>query len=144
MSADTEVTAAPTDFLSRVTEYARLRRLQATRATEAEAIKDEADQLEAQLLEDFSANAMQNLNVGGTTVYIERKLWAKRPADVTTEEVCEGLVAAGHPEFVTTGYNSNTVSAYLRELEAAEESLPTPLVGLLETSEVFKLKTRKS
>ena len=56
------------DFLSKVNRYARLRREQSAREEQAEAIKKAADELETELLEDFSAAAVQNLLIAATSL----------------------------------------------------------------------------
>jgi len=144
-AVDPDAPAPPADFLTKVARYAQLRRQQGVREAQAGEVKEQADRLEAELLEAFSEHGVQRLSVGGTTVYLDRTLWAKREEGATKEDVLDGLVAAGHPEFVTRGFNSQTVSGWLREREkSGEQVIPSALEGVLTTSEVFKLKTRRS
>jgi len=135
----------PGDFQSRVREYSRLRRQQSDNEDAAKSIKDKADELEKELLDEWAQYELQNQKLAdGSTVYLDRKLWARVEEGVDKGDVLDALVEAGHEEFVTRTFNSNTLSAWLRELERDGTPLPEPLVGKLSTSEVFKLKIRRS
>jgi hypothetical protein len=41
-------------------------------------------------------------------------------------------------------FNTNSLSAYVRELDREERALPPTLAAVLEVSEVYKLRTRRS
>lgn len=117
------------------------------------------DALEEPLREEMSELGMANTRVNGLTVYIHRQLWAsaaKREVtlpDGTTEMVgdneaaCDALIAAGHAEFVHPAFNTNTVSAWVRELPEDEETgmpiLPPEVQGKLSVTARYSLRTRK-
>jgi len=133
------------DFMAKVREYGRLRALEKARTAAAEEIKEEADKLERDLLEEWIEFGQQSIKTtDGQTVFLRRQLWAKVEPGVDRREVLDGLVAAGHPEFVSENFNSSTVSAWLRELDKNGEEIPAELRGKLGTSEVFNLRVRKS
>ena len=130
--------------MARVREYVRLRRQQRERETETEAIKEQADQIEAQLLEEFAVDGVQSMSVDGMTVYLSRQLWASIPDGVEKEQVIDGLKSAGLEHFVRENYNTQTLSSWMRDLEREDESLPEPLQGLLTGSERYNLRVRRS
>lgn len=111
--------------------------------TEIDAIKAEAAQLEQMLLPEFERSGLEKVSIDGRTVYLERKLWAKAK-DGDKAAVCKALKRAHLGDFVEETFNTNSLSAYVRELDREERSLPPSLRDVLEISEVFKLRTRRS
>lgn len=107
-------------------------------------VKARQAQIEERVQEVFAETGMQNVRIAGLTVYLERKLWAKREEGVTMEEACAALKEAGLGDLVTEGYNSHTLSAYLRELERTNQPLPPELEGKITAAEVFSVRARAS
>lgn len=118
---------------------------QRRRQLEAEigTIKAQSAELEASLLPQFEQAGMERVSIDGRTVYIERKLWAK-PKEGDKQAVCKALKRARLGDYVQESYNSNSLSAYIRELDREGRSLSPGLAKVLEVSEVFKLRTRSS
>lgn len=127
-----------------VAEYVRLRSLQKAAEAEAEAYKNQADQLQETLLEQFAEEGIQKITVDGTTTYLRRELWARVEPGATREQVVEGLKACGMGQFVHEAFNTQTVSAWLRDLEREGQTMPEELDGVLTTAEVFSLRNRKA
>jgi len=110
---------------------------------EVDTIKAEAAELESRLLPQFEQSGTERIAIDGRTVYVERKLWAKaKDGDKTA--VCKALKRAHLGDYVEETFNSNSLSAYVRELDREERPLPPSLREVLEVSEVFKLRTRRS
>jgi len=130
--------------MERIREYIRLRRLQKEREAEAETIKDQADQIEQQLLEEFAVAGVQNMSVDGTTVYLQRQVWAQVDQAYTKEEVIDRLRQSSLDHFVRESYNTNTLSSWLRDLEREDEPLPPALDGVIRPFEKYQLRTRRS
>jgi hypothetical protein len=129
-----------TDELKRfVALEERRRQLEA----EIDTIKAEAAELEALLLPQFEQSGMERVAIDGRTVYIERKLWAKA-RDGDKAAVCKALKRCRLGDYVEQTFNSNSLSAYVRELDREGRPLPPSLREVLEVSEVFKLRTRRS
>lgn len=128
----------------RVAEYVRLRTLQKEAEATAEDYKSQADALQDILLEQFAEEGVQKVSVNGVTTYLRRDLWAKVEEGASREQVVEGLKACGMGQFVSETYNTQTVSAWLRDLEREGEPLPEELTGVLTSSEVFTLRNRKA
>lgn len=71
-----------------------------------------------------------SIRVEGATIFLWETLRARALEEKSV--VCAGLHEAGLDEFVSEGFNLNTISAWLREQprdEAGNPILPPPLVG---------------
>jgi hypothetical protein len=110
---------------------------------EVDTIKAEATELEGRLLPQFEQSGTERIAIDGRTVYVERKLWAKAKGG-NKAAVCKALKRAHLGDYVEQTFNSNSLSAYVRELDREERPLPPSLREVLEVSEVFKLRTRRS
>ena len=110
---------------------------------EVETIRAEATELEQRLLPQFEQEGFEKISIDGRTVYVERKLWAKA-RDGNKAAVCKALKRARLGDYVEETFNTNSLSAYVRELDREERPLPPSLREVLEVSEVFKLRTRRS
>lgn len=135
-------TRAPT--ITSLRKYVRLdkekRELDIKVKKVAAELKESADLV----LDYFQRHGMNQFKVDGITVYMARELWAGREDDVSHEQACAALEEAGLGDYAGPRINSQSLSAHIRELDAAGDPLPPPLVGVIKVSEVFKIKTRKS
>lgn len=111
--------------------------------TEVDSIKAEAAELEGRLLPQFEQSGMERVAIDGRTVYVERKLWAKAK-DGDKPSVCKALKRCRLGDYVEETFNTNSLSAYVRELDREGRQMPPSLVAVLDVSEVFKLRTRRS
>ena len=110
---------------------------------EIDTIKAESAELEGRLLPQFEQSGMERVAIDGRTVYVERKLWAKAK-DGDKPAVCKALKRCRLGDYVEETFNSNSLSAYVRELDREERKMPPSLAAVLDVSEVYKLRTRKS
>lgn len=110
---------------------------------EVDTIKADAAELEQLLLPQFEQEGFEKISIDGRTVYVERKLWAKAK-DGNKAAVCKALKRARLGDYVEETFNTNSLSAYVRDLDREERPLPPSLREVLEVSEVFKLRTRRS
>ena len=117
-------------------------------------VKDELAPLEQALLEEFAAEGVSGKRHAGTgkLVSISRRIWA-RAIEGDKPSACEALREAGLDEFVAESFNTNSLSAYFRELlreenEAGDpvtdldELLPEELLGHIELTEDLTLSVR--
>jgi hypothetical protein len=111
--------------------------------TEIDAVKAEAAELEQRLLPQFEQSGVERLSIDGRTIYLERKLWAKA-RDGDKAAVCCALKRARLGDYVEETFNTNSLSAYVRELDREGRPLPPSLETVLDISEVFHLRTRRS
>jgi hypothetical protein len=110
---------------------------------EIDTIKAEAAELEERLLPQFEQSGMERVAIDGRTVYVERKLWAKAK-DGDKQALCKALKRARLSEFVQETFNPQSLSALVREWDRDGRPMPPSLREVLEVSEVFKLRTRRS
>ncbi len=110
---------------------------------EIETVKAQTSELEQALLPQFEQSGMERVSIDGRTVYIERKLWAKAK-DGDKPAVCKALKRCRLGDYVEETFNTNSLSAYVRELDREGRPLPPSLATVLDVSEVFKLRTRRS
>ncbi len=82
--------------------------------------------LEEQALSRFEQLGVNNFNIDGRTIYVQREWWAK-----SKENVADTIAALkACPEtapFVKETFNTQTLSAYFRERRLANEELDEPL-----------------
>jgi hypothetical protein len=110
---------------------------------EIDSVKAEVAELEQLLLPEFERNGVERVSIDGKTIYLERKLWAKAK-DGDKAAVCKALKRCRLGDYVEETFNTNSLSAYVRELDREGRDLPPSLREVLEVSEVFKLRTRRS
>jgi len=110
---------------------------------EVETIKAESSELEVRLLPQFEQSGTERIAIDGRTVYVERKLWAKAK-DGDKPSVCKALKRCRLGDYVEETFNTNSLSAYVRELDREGKQLSPALAMVLDISEVFKLRTRRS
>lgn len=123
--------------------YQHLRDLQKSSEAEAEAFKQEANLIEAELVEAFGEAGMQNVNIDGRTIYLHRSTFAQRAAGVDVEDVKAALRAAGADDLISETVNHQTLSAYVRELlDDDGPGLPPALDGVLELGERYSIRVR--
>jgi len=110
---------------------------------EVDTIKIEAAELEERLLPQFEQSGMERVAIDGRTVYVERKLWAKAK-EGNKPAVCKALRRCRLGDYVEETFNTNSLSAYVRERDRDGRPLPPSLAVVLDVSEVFKLRSRRS
>jgi len=118
-------------------------------------IEDELDRLKAQAMEFYEQNGLKSMRADGRTFYIQRQIYVKA---LDREGAIEALKSLNLADYIT--YNSNKVSAYVRELakehelcnkdgmitasaEEIETILPEELKGKIGISEKFYFNITK-
>lgn len=116
------------------------------------AVTTEMDEIEERLKDAFQEESIQSVRIDGHTVYLRRELWAGAPkndaGDTDTERACEALRRAGVGHFVKEGFNSMTVSAWVREFDQDPITkmpiLPPELGDDLRVTERYGVRTRRT
>mgnify|MGYP003134179461 CR=1 FL=1 len=103
---------------------------------------EEKSGLQEIILAHFEQNSIQNIKQNGVTVYLKRELWAGREERVSNEEAAQALNDAGLSEYI--GPTTQSLSAYLRELDKEGEPLPEKLRGKIKLTETYKIQARRS
>jgi hypothetical protein len=110
-------------------------------------LRAEIAQLEPMVMEELTNNGMTNLQVatpdGHVTLYTSSMLVA-RPKNGNRARVIAALKDANMGDLVAENYNSNTLSAFVRETLANEGELPTGLTDALEFDELTSVRGRRA
>lgn len=107
----------------------------------------EMDVVKEPLLKQLQETGVQNVKAGGKTVYLHRQIWAGIGEGVTKEQVIEALEAAGLENYIYQTFNSQTLSAWVREQKEGPDGLPVmppELAGKLIPREIFEVRVRRS
>jgi hypothetical protein len=119
---------------------------------QAEALKDEANALEENIIANLADNCIDSIKVDGRTVYTKRELWASA-ADGDTARTCEVLKANGFDDYVKETFSTQSLSSYVRELDKSFEGdrpdnpvelLPEVLRPVIKVTEKYRLQSRKA
>jgi hypothetical protein len=111
---------------------------------ELRAMKTERATLEPTVLEMLGAHGVGSIKVDGYLVGMRRRVWAHLEEGVSKEQACDALISAGLGHFVSRGYNSQTISSWMNDLDKSGEPIPEPLVGVLSPLEQISLGIRRA
>jgi hypothetical protein len=140
-----------------VSKLARLQGEKQRLEVRLDIVKKEIAKAEAITLDFFEKHGIGKITIRKTNLYISRQLWAGLAEDVTHEKAAEVMISVGLGEYCAPRLNSQSFSAYMRELAiewAGEDAppltpeevlkvLPESLRGIIKVSEVFKINARK-
>lgn len=129
--------------IERTRRYVELTKRKRQAEDDLDEVKKELARLEGQLLEDFEHAGVDSMRIDGHTVYPHRQLFANA-RDGDKERAVEALRACGLHDYVKEQFNTQSLSAYVRELDELEEPLPQPLADALDVYEKFTLRVRKA
>ena len=124
--------------------------------------KASLEELKQGILDRFAEAGVGSVRIDGKTVYTHRQLWAGRadavgpngrpildekgrPMKVGDEEFIPAIRDAGLGHFVKETVNTQTLSAWARELDEDEGGmpvLPPELVGKVSVTEKFDVRVR--
>ncbi len=102
-------------------------------------VKAEMGTLEEIILEEFENLGVSSMRCGDTTVHLRRQLWA-RAKDGDKDTVCEVLRDLEMGDMVSETFNTNTLSAWVRERDKAGEEIPAALKDVLAITEEFSIR----
>tara|TARA_R100000951_G_scaffold39885_1_gene33663 strand:- start:192 stop:677 length:486 start_codon:yes stop_codon:yes gene_type:complete len=109
-------------------------------------INSELKGLEQPLLTNMINEGVDSLPVthelGKSTIYVHSQIWAK--AKSSKEDACEALKSVGLHEFVKEGFNTSTVSAYVREELKEGNELPQAVKDAFKVDESVSLRARRA
>ena len=126
---------------------------------ELKSVKQQLDDLEEALVPQFIEDGVQRMTVDGRTVSIQQDVYASPLND--REDVVDALKQSELGQYVAENYNTNSLTAFVRELKRDVElraknenriyteddvraALPGPLGRALKISFVHKLSSRKA
>ena len=138
-----------------VNEFIELDEQRKGKEGEVENIKERMAELEPEIMKRFENAGMQSMKSKmGQTIYIRRELWASA-AEGAEVLLLETLKAIGLGDMVKEKINTQTLSAYVREVEKDSfngqavdpveliKVLPDQLQPALKVTQKFSLRTRK-
>lgn len=104
---------------------------------------EEMTDLEAEVVQMFLDAGLDRVRLGKkTTVYLRTQLWASA-TEGNYERACAALRAVGLEDMVQERFNSNTLSAYVREQADLGIPLPGELTEAITVTEKHSVLTRK-
>lgn len=126
--------------MDKLRRLASLKRQYRAHTADATDLKKEIGPLEKECLEMLGAEGCQRIDVDGTLLYIRRDVFPERPDGVSTQDVAQALIDAGHPELVQRmTYNSNTIRSWMSEYDRDGDPLPPELEGKLRVGERYSI-----
>ncbi len=94
---------------------------------------------EEKLLAYFEELGVESLSSGDTTVYLHRQIWA-RAKDGNKDAVIHALKDTELADMVQETFNTNTLSAWVRECEREGRAIPDNLKDTLAITEDFSVR----
>lgn len=137
-----------TDKLGRFVELTQRKR---DLKNELSDINKDLDSLQVDLLKQFEESGMQSARIKGMTVYLNRQIWAGA-IDGDQERTIRALKAAGLADYVAERFNTQSLSAWVREqialaddddLEDLYDALPPEFRDNVKITEKFELRARR-
>ena len=138
-----------------VNEFIELDEQRKGKEGEVEKIKERMAELEPEIMKRFENAGMQSMkSKQGSTIYIRRELWSSA-AEGSEVLLLEVLKSIGMGDLVKEKVNTQTLSAYVREIEkdafngmVADPAdiikvLPEQLQPVLKVTQKFSLRTRR-
>jgi uncharacterized protein YeeX (DUF496 family) len=108
--------------------------------SELAGINKHISNVEQQVLDQFIEGGVQSLKTAaGQTVYIHKQIWANAK-DGDYDRACDALVVAGYGELVQRRFNTNRLSALVREI--GENEMPPVLKDALAVREQVSARVR--
>lgn len=108
-------------------------------------LKEHKLALERKIVDGFTDEGIQSMNVDGKTVHLQRTLWPK--LDTSREEVMEALEDVGWGDIVRPNFNSNSLAGMIRDLDRDDEDMPImppELEGKISVSEKREARVKNS
>lgn len=126
--------------------FAELKALKSNKDDEIKVVSKEIAELELELLEEFAMEGVPRVTVtsSGTDFTVHTKRDIRAHALQGPEGVARACVAAGLGHLVQPRVNMQTLSAYLRDLDKADEDLPPEFEGLVGKLEQFSVGVRRA
>jgi hypothetical protein len=108
-------------------------------------IKKELEVMSEALVDKFLNEQVQKISLkGGTTLRLDCRIWPKMCEGKTAADAVAAIKAAGMPELlVKEGVQTNSLAAYLRDLDKSGDPLPLEFEGIISPNPVYKIIATK-
>jgi len=110
-------------------------------AEKLKAVNKKLTDLQPLTQEAFIENNMDRITINGRTVFTRSILVAKI---LDKARATGALKNSGMGDLITVGFNTNSLSAHLRELNRDGKELPECFEGIITTIDVVKTQSRKA
>jgi hypothetical protein len=139
-------------------EFVALEKKKAELNREIKQTQKALDALDTLLTQQLLDDGVQSVNVDGRTVYLRRDLYASA-LDGDRAAVVQALKDSGLSQYVSEQYNTNSLSAYVREvvreaeerarvdggvLEDPATAIPNALAATLKVTAVYSVSSVRS
>lgn len=133
--------------IDKVKKFAALTNAKRNHQKELDAISDELQVLQDEILAEMSHEGLSSLRVdvddSRFTVYPLRQLWAKAH-EGNYDKACRFLKRIGLGDLVERRFNTNRLSAVIREWDDQDVPMPRNIEKYIDVAEVFKLGVRRA
>jgi len=113
-----------------------------------DALKNALNKTEAELspLNEFVTDhlidcGISNISIDGRNLFIRHDIYAKLLTN--KDDATKALKKAGLKEYIDEGFNTNSLSAYVREKIKSKEDLPEAFDGIIGASHVYRARSNK-
>ena len=103
-------------------------------------VKQRKADISISILDSMIDAGIDQIKMHGRTIFIHSQTWAK--IESTKEEVINALKEANLSEYVVTGYNSQSLSAYVRNQIESGEPLPEALKGHISADKKTSVRSK--
>ena len=128
--------------LKDVREFLALKARKTLLERQLESVKEDIAIREKLLQDGFIEDGLDHVSMDGQTAYLHEQLWASLQGDRT--EAHNALRGAGLAHLVHDNVNSNTLSAYVRELTENDEPIPKRLKPFVKVTKKFSVRVRRT
>jgi len=136
--------------LEKLHEFMELKERQKNLKAELEEVTKRCAEMNRDLLPMFQDACIQNMSLGGKTVYQHRQIWAS-PSD--RDRLTQAFRDIGADEMITESVHGQRLSAWVRDIEVNEgrqlspeelkTRLPAEVRDLINVAEVIELRIRR-
>ena len=127
--------------MERLKRVIELKNQQKTLETSIDVIKDELKTLEASIIEDFATAGIDKITINGQTIFIQKQIWAKVEDKQKAIDMLKASEYYNH--YVYETYNTQQISAVIREYIKNGDEIPKELSDVIGYSETFNVKVTK-
>lgn len=117
-------------------EYVRLYKRKQELDAESKKIKEELDNWEQSLVDSLVDNEMDKISIAGKTCYLKLIRFAKVKSK---QEALEVLKNSTYSDFVTEGYNTNSINKLVRDLYDENGELPDEFGEVIQLDSKVKI-----
>lgn len=110
---------------------------------ELESIAEQIAAVKAKLMGKFEEEGVHSAKLEtGELIYIHAQYWAKPLEGFNRDDIMKALRAVGLDHLIKEDYNSNSLSAIIREMKKNKEEIPEELTTVLMIDPTYDVRIR--